>query len=237
MSLFYLAYRYNILFVTDSPIDTKGLIYPRALKQLLTGVYLSELCLIGLFAISGAIGPIILMLIFFLLTILYHQSFNSALNPLIHYLPRSLFVEQESLLVTNSADEPEEKGSPPGLNSEIASYPATNKKLGLLANFFAPHIYSNHAALRKLVPDADLDLTTATEGSTADDAYFPPSISSETPIIWIPRDNIGISSEEVAATGKTIPITDEGATITDDNKIIWDPEASRPPIWRPRTHY
>ena len=41
MGLFYLAYRYNILFVSETSVDTQGLIYPRALKQLFTGVYLA----------------------------------------------------------------------------------------------------------------------------------------------------------------------------------------------------
>ncbi len=49
MSLFYLAWRYNILFVTDTNIDTRGLIYPTAIKQLFTGLCLAEVCMIGLF--------------------------------------------------------------------------------------------------------------------------------------------------------------------------------------------
>ena len=83
MSFFYLAYRYNILFVTDSQIDTKGLIYPRALQQLLTGVYIAEICLIGLFAINVTTGPLILMIVFLIFTALFHISLNSALDPLL----------------------------------------------------------------------------------------------------------------------------------------------------------
>ena len=60
MGLFYLAYRYNILFVTDTAVDTHGLIYPRALKQLLSGVYIAEVCMIGMFIISKAAGPAVL---------------------------------------------------------------------------------------------------------------------------------------------------------------------------------
>ncbi|KAJ0128449.1 hypothetical protein HZ326_28459 [Fusarium oxysporum f. sp. albedinis] len=41
MGLFYLAYRYNVLYVAEAEIDTRGLIYPQALKQLLSGVYLA----------------------------------------------------------------------------------------------------------------------------------------------------------------------------------------------------
>ena len=66
---FYFAYRYNLMFVANATIDTKGRIYPRALQQLFVGLYVAEVCLIGLFAISsgtsvGAVGPLILMIIF-----------------------------------------------------------------------------------------------------------------------------------------------------------------------------
>src|SRR5258708_7016503 len=100
MSLFYLAYRYNILFVTDSKIDTKGLIYPPALQQLLTGVYLAEVCLIGLFGIAATPGPLICMVIFLIFTGLYPSSLNTALDPLLYSLPRSLEAEQEGLINT-----------------------------------------------------------------------------------------------------------------------------------------
>lgn len=64
--LFYFAYRYNLLFVSNATIDTQGAVYPRALQQLFVGLYLAEVCLIGLFAIAtgasiGALGPLILM--------------------------------------------------------------------------------------------------------------------------------------------------------------------------------
>lgn len=96
MALFYFAWRYNVLFVTDTSIDTRGLIYPRAIKQLFTGVYLAELCLIGLFGASVAIGPLVLMVVFTIFTVLFHISLNSALNPLLYNLPQSLMAEEES---------------------------------------------------------------------------------------------------------------------------------------------
>lgn len=95
MSLFYFAWRYNVLFVTDSGIDTRGLIYPRAIKQLFVGIYLAEVCLIGLFGASVAIGPLVLMIIFTVFTVLFHISFSSALGPLIANLPQSLMAEEE----------------------------------------------------------------------------------------------------------------------------------------------
>ena len=93
MYLFYFAFRYNLMFVSNADIDTKGKIYPRALQQLFVGLYVAEFCLIGLFAIGsgssvGAVGPLILMVLFLVFTALYQISLNSALGPLIEYLPK-----------------------------------------------------------------------------------------------------------------------------------------------------
>ena len=94
--LFYLAYRYNVLFVTDSKIDTKGLIYPRALQHLTVGVYLAQVCMIGLFALNESFGPLVITIIGLILTVLFHISMNSALGPLMYNLPKTLEVEEES---------------------------------------------------------------------------------------------------------------------------------------------
>jgi hypothetical protein len=34
-----------------------------------------------------------------------------------------------------------------------------------------------------------------------------------------------------------IPITDEGATLDKKNKIVWDAEDGRPPIWERPVYY
>jgi len=238
MSFFYFAYRYNILFVTDSQIDTKGLIYPRALQQLLTGVYLAEVCLIGLFSIAGAIGPLILMIVFLIFTALYHIQLNAALDPLLYNLPKTLEVEEESirederlLEAGNNGTEYKEK------NGTSTVTPTSAKKPSILTKFFKPHIYSDYTSLRTLVPHNLLDANNLYEETVERNAYYPPSVVSETPLLWIPRDEGGISRQEVAHTSKFIPITDEGCTIDEKNKLVWDTEGARPPLWSPKIYY
>lgn len=51
-SLFWLVYRYNTLYVTKFRFDTGGLLYPTAINQLFTGLYLMELCLMYVFSDS-----------------------------------------------------------------------------------------------------------------------------------------------------------------------------------------
>jgi calcium permeable stress-gated cation channel len=89
----YLSYRYNLIYVYDSEVDTRGLLYPRALKQILIGVYLAEICLVGLFGLRGAGGPVILILILLVFTVLIHFSLTEALGPLLFNLPKTLAVE------------------------------------------------------------------------------------------------------------------------------------------------
>ncbi|KAG4030571.1 hypothetical protein MFRU_011g00300 [Monilinia fructicola] len=241
MSLFYLAYRYNVLFVTDTQIDTKGLIYPRALQQLLTGVYLSELCLIGLFAIGKAWPQLVLMIVFLVFTVLYHVSLNAAMDPLLNSLPKSLEAEEESTRgeleagVSGSPTVSHEKHHEKNGSSDVASH--AKPQGGLFAKFFKPHIYCDYASLRALVPQSHLDADNLYDEFSARNAYHPPSVVSEAPLLWIPRDDAGISTQEVAHTSKVIPITDEGCTLDEKNNLVWDVEGARPPLWQPKILY
>jgi hypothetical protein len=236
MGLFYVAFRYNVLFVSDAQIDTKGLIYPRALQQLLTGVYIAEVCMIGLFAIATTPGPLILMVVFLVFTALFHIALNSALNPLLYNLPKSLEAEEESFraaILEHAAGTPELKEK----NGEVTEAAASVKQPNFFVKFLKPHVYSDYAALRKLVPHDLVDADNLYEEKVAGDAYYPPSVTSEIPLLWIPRDAAGISKQEVEHTSKFIPITDEGAHFDENNKLVWDPEGARPPLWSPKVYY
>ncbi|KAB8292921.1 hypothetical protein EYC80_007286 [Monilinia laxa] len=92
--LIYIVSKYNLLYTYSSEISTRGLLYPHALKQLLTGVYLAEICLIGLFGLRSAFGPLVIMFGLTIFTALIHISLNEALGPLLWNLPRTLAVEE-----------------------------------------------------------------------------------------------------------------------------------------------
>ena len=247
MGLFYCAYRYNIFFVTDSNIDTKGLIYPRALQQLLTGVYIAEICMIGLFGIAAAIGPIVLMVILLIFTILFHISLNAALNPLLYNLPRTIESEEESMRGLLSAEAGHQNGANVTRNSvgkgslekgnQLGAVTTATKKPNLFTKFFKPHIYDDYAALRQLVPHDLVDPDNMYEETVERNAYFPPSTVSEAPLLWIPRDDAGISRQEIMHTSKVIPITDDGCTFDEKSQLVWDTETARPPLWQEKVYY
>lgn len=240
--LLYLANRYNLLFVFNANIDTKGLVYPRALQQTTTGAYIGMICLIGLFAVNKAIGPAILMVAFFILVILFHVTLNSAIGPLLSYLPKSLQVEEESLLALEDGQEHRNTAGAPftsaaddrsGAGKEVP--PAPHKKPNAIVKWLKPHVFTDYQTLRRLVPRDFEDI--AYDTVTERDAYYHPAISSPTPLLWIPRDPMGISRQECQHSSKVAPMTDEGATLDEKNNIVWDQESARPPIYKEKIYY
>ncbi|KAL2126444.1 hypothetical protein VTI74DRAFT_891 [Chaetomium olivicolor] len=261
MFLFYFAWRYNVFFVTDTQIDTRGLIYPRAIKQLFTGLYLAEVCMIGLFGASVAPGPLVLMVVFLVFTVLFHLSLNSALNPLLYNLPLTLLAEEESSRLIdpeagtagmgpstsyNSAEKSATNGRDlngdgvvDGAEDSVAhareARKVTGKSGNVFTRFLKPWIYADYTTLRNLVPRGMLIEPYSEE--VAANAYFPPSVTSATPLLWIPADAAGVSKQEVAHTSRVIPITDEGCELDEKGKLVWDREGTRPPVWEEKILY
>lgn len=225
------------------------------------------------------------MIIFLVFTALYHVSLNSALGPLINYLPKTIDAEERRLLATedgqeieidpnapspentrndstnNSAQEktlspetstseatekpsavPGEPAPPPPIERPASPAPSDvtslehppHKKPSMLAKWLRPDIYNDYATMRRLVP-ADSRVTYTVQDE--DEAYFHPSVTSSTPLLWIPRDPMGLSTREVRETEEVIPITDEGAFLDEKNNIVWDAEDGRPPIYEEEVEY
>jgi calcium permeable stress-gated cation channel len=256
LGLLYIGYRYNILFVYNLNIDTRGLIYPRALKQILTGIYLSQICLIGLLAVKKAIAPLILEVVILVVTVLFHLSLNSAYDPLLNFLPLTLETEEEALLSLEHGHEEEaenaEKNGKNGTVSEGVKTGSTDDEKDLGAtrtlsapqgatkkpNFFSkwlhPDIYCDYYTMRRMVPKNGLEISYTEELEAS--AYYNPAIASPTPLLWIPRDQLGISKQEIAHTSKVIPITDESAEIDEKGTISFNHDVL-PPVYQAPTYF
>ncbi|KAK3116217.1 phosphate metabolism protein 7 [Teratosphaeriaceae sp. CCFEE 6253] len=243
--LFYVAYRYNLLFVSNAQVDTKGRVYPRALQQVFVGIYIAEGCLIGLFAIGvaksiGALGPLILMILMMVFTALYQVSLNAALTPLIDYLPKTIDAEERRLLSTeNGANGHDFNGvldKEGNFGYARPAHPTTapGKKVNFIAKWLRPDIHQDYETMRRMVPkDIAIRYTQEEERN----AFFNPAITLAAPLLWIPRDAAGISHQEVRDSRASIPITDEGAYLDDKGKIVWDSQDGRPPIYEEVPYY
>lgn len=93
-SLLWVAQRYSMLYVTRFEHDTGGVLYPRAINQTFTGLYVMELALAGLFFIvrdengnAACTVQGIIMLIALGFTILFQTLLNMSFGPLFRYLP------------------------------------------------------------------------------------------------------------------------------------------------------
>ncbi|KAI1769490.1 DUF221-domain-containing protein [Hypoxylon sp. FL1150] len=102
-SLLWIANRYSMLYVNRFRIDTGGVLYPQAINQTFTGLYVMELCLIGLFFLvrneegEVACAPqAIIMIVAIFLTALYQLLLNMSFGPLFRYLP--ITFEDEAVL-------------------------------------------------------------------------------------------------------------------------------------------
>jgi hypothetical protein len=83
--MFYLAYRHNLLFVANIAAETNGMIYYRALRHTMVGIYLGELYLLGLFTVISVdgqrvSGPLILTCLLLAGTLIYQITSQHSLQ-------------------------------------------------------------------------------------------------------------------------------------------------------------
>ena len=230
----YLSYRYHFLYVIQPRVDTKGECYARAMQQLLTGVYLSELCLIGLFGTRKAKGPLVMIVILLISTVLYHIIMNRALNPLEEYLPSTLQAEDEDRPLleaeegTSQDDNHADGVEPASRIQKLAKGRMPDKVVNPIAKFFEPHIFASHQALKPLLredPDTEEEEIPQYTEEDVRTAYLNPALTSEVPKLWLVKDEMGISEREVNENDAAgIPSSDAGASLDQNNKIQWEEE-------------
>jgi hypothetical protein len=246
LSLLYISYRYNLIFVYNSDIDTQGLVYPRALYHTLTGIYLAQIVLIGLFALKGAIGPLILQFIYLIFTVLYQVGLSSAMSPLLKFLPKSLEDVEERLLNMENGEVVVEEPTAIGKDHEagliggrvpnpLSLVDSQLSKVGFMSKFLHPEKYSDYNGLRKVVPRDIPDIRYTPEQEKS--AYYHPAVKAQLPILWLPKDVGGVSAQECAHNREVIGCDDEGAYVNEKGKIVREDEDAFPPGWEEEPIY
>ncbi|CAJ2509331.1 Uu.00g143570.m01.CDS01 [Anthostomella pinea] len=247
-SLLYFAFRYKWLFILGNKIDMKGEAYLRALRHLMIGVYLSSICMIGLFAIgtsgnTAGTGPLVLMIIFLVAVIVFHVLSNKALDPLEQGLPLSHFSgkaqqhdqvggphhgSQDGMVQNGhgSSQVPNEKyvghdleANPSGSRSHPSGDVGSEEKTGnKLTQKVRPYID------RKFYePNRQMNFELPEVNYEHSEAYHNPALVAKAPFVWLARDGCGVSKKMVSdnrAAG--IASTDEFAWFDEKNKLHWD---------------
>ncbi|KAI8871220.1 DUF221-domain-containing protein, partial [Ramicandelaber brevisporus] len=96
--LFYLVYRHQFLYVYDDDVFvTGGLAYPKAIRHIFVGLYLTQLCFLGLMILDKAasssevgLARLIIVIISLVFTIIAHLFINKAFGPVVQYMPVNL---------------------------------------------------------------------------------------------------------------------------------------------------
>jgi hypothetical protein len=138
--LFWFTYRYQMIYVSYAKAETNGLIYPKAINQLFTGLYFLELCLVGLFFLQkdeqrelACFPQAIIMMITLGFTIIFQILLNRAFGPLFKYLPitfedEAVQRDEEFQRAQNSRWQPKEDDEHRSLNSEIKAQERAEKQ-------------------------------------------------------------------------------------------------------------
>ena len=234
--IYYVAYRYQLLYVCSTKTDTKGESYKRALQQMPTGIYIAQLCLIGLFSARKAALQTTLMVVLLVITAIINFIMDRALRPLELYLGVDAWQEQESEIAQEDGiDE----------NDTAAVHAATHgRRLGLnKLPGDGPKLFSDlfDSIVSKAREETDswLRNSAAREEDTPPmkeeelkKAYLSPAMTSKTPKLWIPKDSLGISKQEIEQNqSEGITTTDEAAEIDEDGKLQWDHRFENVPIF------
>lgn len=218
-----------LLFTVQPKIDTKGHCYTLALQQILTGIYIAELCLIGLFSLRQATGPSIMMIVLFVATALFNATTNKYFAPLEKFLPADLAQESEAaadegapLLAAAEEGEADAQSHLQHIGSHVGIPP---KYLSPLARFFEPHVFASHRAMTAWLrtdPEFDEDDVPEYDDEEIKKAYLNPVFTSQTPVVWLPRDGMGVSKREVRENEEEgLKCSDEGAWVDEKGQVEW----------------
>jgi calcium permeable stress-gated cation channel len=231
-AILYFAYLYNFLYVYSQDVDTGGLIFPRAIWQTFTGIYLVEICLTGLFGIRMAIPELVLFAITIPITAIYQILLQYKVEKHLQYINTSDEEDVEDQAGTKDQN-PDTAESP--LTTTNGHEPTTGTGAGPAPTGATPGI-TGPAGNQAIDAVADTLAVKNVEGPRRGQEglkdFYHPAVTAPVPIVWIPEDPLGMSKEEIRDTQAAgdIKITDGGATLDEKNKLAWSED---PPDYEP----
>ncbi|KAF9910060.1 hypothetical protein EC991_007391 [Linnemannia zychae] len=208
--LYYLAFRYQFLYVYRQPFDSGGLIFPRIVDQVYVALIIFELVMLGLFILQKAIGQSVIMFLLLLATIAAIViSRNNVFKPLIQYLPVEAFDAgggkshghhdgDNFTGVGGSSHKVDD------LEAAAASQAAGYNGLGSTGG---PSTLAFNPALNE-------------KGVTDSMAFVNPGLRTQHQPVWLPKDPVGFTDMEIAElNGSGIANTTESATMDSKGKV------------------
>ncbi|SCU90635.1 LADA_0F05446g1_1 [Lachancea dasiensis] len=239
LGLFYLAHTYNLNYVLGFSFDMKGRSYSRALFQAFLGLYLSEICLLGLFIMAKTWGPLVIEAVFIVFTVLCHLYFQRRFIPLFEAVPLSAitYARGESTHFYAAKDQglSEIKGTGKKLKQELdesetggAIQPATSadlKKAGILSDedgYAEKESYSEQKRQSSSISKAN---------TNQDEPNFVPENEEFHKYNYKDVEGLDTSNnahQSVDANGAVVTNADAGNVFSDAQAVTKDPAAFPP---------
>lgn len=193
------------------------------------------------------------MIVFLIFTILYQITMSRALNPLLYNMPCTIQAEEE-LLNGQSSDHDDatmmEEASAQDLTGERKSMDRRRSvplsthmiipeyKPNMFQKFAQPWRFTDYWTLRNIVcRGSDFNIPETYSYEVERNAYLPPSVRAPAPTLWIPRDPASVSRAEINDAFSVVAMTDEGCMLDRHNRMVWNTEDARPPIWVEKIDY
>ncbi|CCJ29367.1 unnamed protein product, partial [Pneumocystis jirovecii] len=225
--LFYATYLYNFLYVFDFPVDTGGLAFPKSLYQMMTGIYLLEVCLTGLFFLArddqnhfATKVQGILMVILIIFTAFYQFMLQKSFNPLIKFLP---------LTSKHQNNNQNYYGKLFGLyyfNGEIENTNCESSTLDILSSRERFGNSDNSSDFNM----NSKKLSTEEREKIVSSLFKHKALQAKVPVIWLPCDELGIAEDEMKRMPDEVLVSTDFAKVDNKGKLCFE---SNPPDWDP----
>ncbi|CAG8582060.1 6249_t:CDS:2, partial [Cetraspora pellucida] len=221
-ALFYVAYRYNFLYVYEQVQETNGVLFLHAMNQFYWGILIFQLTMIGLMFLKEAFVAGVLSIILFVITLgaILGMRNHFSHNPKAEFLPvdlmgiidiktRKVIIGTEHFTksistVTEEVEYDEKADEFIGSTSKQVSEKPTEV---YDENTDQNEVHIKHGELEKECAKT----------------YIHPALIVNNPIVWIPEDSAEVYIEEVRTCRENgLNATSRGATISENYKIEVD---------------
>lgn len=189
------------------------------------------------------------MVLFFIITVIYQLYLNWVLSPLLNSLSDKLLADEEQEVLNEARMENgESNDTGPSIASLIHENLGTPHNLKQSrwslhrerGGYFARYLF--HGS-KSPYPELREKLSSAFPGQPVpvipedvkEEAYLNPAITAPVPTLWVARDGLGVSEEQIKALQTVIEVSDRGASFDKKGAVVWNSEDLRDvPIWKDR---
>jgi hypothetical protein len=232
--LYWIAYRYNVLYVYRYDYESGGYFFVAALNQLFTGLYVMEVCLIGHFFVttSGEGSATCLphgaaMTMVLVLTAAYQVFMNRTFKSLMEYLPVCGDVDGAISVDSQSGQGERHNRGERSDGSQKATSHGSGRPGGKFGSRGAGREKDGLPVKRQPPAEGSRCPAIVRDGCIFGESHESADGTHENasePIVWIPRDEYGISTDEIHRGAEmSVRMSDDGAWLNDSGKVRLEP--------------